>query len=188
MSVSSLDFTPCCSCSTAFFLKGSEMKAVIVVAVLALSLGACAGQFERGEFKGFVPPARAHVAEKVRVKAVQHRVPVALAKAVTQIESRFRCNAVGPSTRYGRARGPMQIMPSSARGMFGFSGPTAVLATCDEGLEYGMLHLARCYELAKGDFRASAHCHVQGPGRDPFRPVNAYARSYGKWVMAYLTE
>lgn len=161
---------------------------MITVAFVALSLGACASPFERGEFRGTIPASRAQVAEKVRVKAVQHKVPVALAKAVTQIESRFRCEAIGPRTRYGRAMGPLQIMPSSARGMFGFSGATMTLATCDEGLEYGMLHLARCYELAKGDFRGAAHCHVQGPYRDPFKPVNAYARSYGKWVMAQVVE
>lgn len=162
---------------------------LIAVAVLAASTGACAIlPQDRGSFRGKVPQTRTYVAEKVRAKAVQHKVPVALAKAVTHIESRFRCNAVGPMTRYGRARGPMQIMPSSARGMFGFTGPTVVLATCDEGLEYGMLHLARCYELARGDFRGAAHCHVQGPHRDPFKPVNAYARSYGKWVMAQVTE
>jgi hypothetical protein len=131
-----------------------------------------------------VPVSRQYVATKVQHSAIKHRVPITIAKAVTHVESRFQCHVVGPHTKYGRARGPLQIMPSSARSMFGYNGPEHLLANCEQGLEYGMLHLARCYKLAGGDPRGTAHCHVQGPHRNPFKPVNAYARNYGNWVMA----
>jgi soluble lytic murein transglycosylase-like protein len=127
---------------------------------------------------------RKDVAQLVKQSAAKHSVPASIAVAVTHVESRFRCNAIGPMTRYGRAMGPLQILPTSARGMFAYDGPTARLATCEEGLEYGMRHLARCFKLAGGDPRATAHCHVQGPHRNPFQPINAYARNYGNWVMA----
>jgi len=35
-------------------------------------------------------------------------------RAVIDIESKGRFNVSGPSTRYGRAKGPMQLMPKTA--------------------------------------------------------------------------
>ena len=128
---------------------------------------------------------RPAVRRKVEAEARRQGVPVALAHAVTHVESRFRCNAVGPRTRVGRGHGPLQIMPSSARAL-GFTGDARLLATCDEGLRYGMKHLARCWELSGRSYAGAATCHVQGWRRDPHRAVNAYARQYRGWVMAQL--
>lgn len=135
-----------------------------------------------------IVPARAgrdDVRRMVANEATRQGVPVALAYAVTHVESRFRCDAIGPRTRHGRARGPLQIIASSARAL-GFDGAESELATCGAGLRYGMAHLRRCVDLAGGDSARAATCHVQGWGRDPARPVNAYARAYRGWVMAAL--
>ena len=128
---------------------------------------------------------RAEVRALVANEATRQGVPVALAYAVTHVESRFRCDAIGPQTRHGRARGPLQIIASSARAL-GFGGADSELASCGAGLRYGMAHLRRCLDLAGGDNARAATCHVQGWGRDPSRPVNAYARAYRGWVMAAL--
>lgn len=40
--------------------------------------------------------------------------PADVVRAVIDIESKGRFNVSGPSTRYGRARGPMQLMPKTA--------------------------------------------------------------------------
>jgi hypothetical protein len=128
---------------------------------------------------------RPEVRRMVEAEARRQGVPVALAHAVTHVESRFRCNAIGIQTRVGRGHGPLQIMPGSARAL-GFVGDSRRLATCDEGLRYGMKHLAKCWELSGRSYAGAATCHVQGPGRDPHRPVNAYARQYKGWVIAQL--
>lgn len=143
--------------------------------------------FSPSSIVAHIPPGadRTVVRRKVEVEARRQGVPVALAHAVTHVESRFRCNAVGPRTRVGRGRGPLQIMPGSARAL-GFTGDARRLATCDEGLRYGMKHLARCWERSGRSYAGAATCHVQGWGRDPHRPVNAYARQYRGWVMAQL--
>lgn len=107
-------------------------------------------------------------------EAVRQGVPVGLALAVINVESRGNCNAVGPATHSGRGQGPLQIMPSSARAL-GYRGPAAHLATCGEGLRYGMKHLAMCYRLA-GTIDGAARCHVGGAGALHSR--SKYVRGY----------
>lgn len=129
--------------------------------------------------------ARPEVRLAVASEARRQGVPAHLAHAVAHVESRHRCNAIGPRTRHGRAHGPLQILPASARAL-GYSGPDHALATCDAGLRFGMAHLARCWELSGRSYAGAATCHVQGWGRDPHRPVNGYARQYRGMVMAQM--
>lgn len=129
--------------------------------------------------------AGAHVRQLVRAKAREFQVPESLAYAVTHVESGFRCDAVGPKTRHGHAYGPLQILASSAARL-GFTGSTSALRSCGAGLHYGMAHLAQCWRMSGGSYRNAAHCHVQGPARNPAVPVNAYAASYGRMVVARL--
>jgi soluble lytic murein transglycosylase-like protein len=128
---------------------------------------------------------RPEVRRAVAAEARRQGVPVHLAHAVAHIESRHRCNVIGPRTRHGRAHGPLQILPNSARAL-GYVGSDSALATCDAGLRYGMAHLARCWHLSGRSYAGAATCHVQGWGRDPHRPVNGYARSYRASVMVAM--
>jgi hypothetical protein len=131
--------------------------------------------------------ANVEVRRLVRAKAQELKVPEALALAVTHVESRFRCDAVGPRTRHGHAYGPLQILASSAARL-GYTGSVSALRSCGAGLHYGMLHLAQCWGMSGGSYKHAAHCHVQGPGRNPAVPVNAYAASYGRLILAQVPQ
>ena len=118
---------------------------------------------------------RRAVAKLVIAEASRQNVPHRVALAVAKIESGFRCEAVGPKTRHGRAMGPLQILPGSAAAL-GY--PTTSLDSCGNGLAAGMAHLARCRQVAGDDPPAISRCHVQGWARDPRKSVNRYAERY----------
>ena len=84
-----------------------------------------------------LPVPRPSVIGLIQRSAERHGVPVRLALAVSQVESRHRCNAIG---RVGE-RGPLQIRPETAHGL-GYRGSAAGLTNCGAGLDYGMRHLA----------------------------------------------
>lgn len=70
--------------------------------------------------QAFVRRQQSHaVAQIVADEARAHGVPVALALAVAHVESGLRPShaVTGPQTRYGRAVGSMQILPSTGRAM-----------------------------------------------------------------------
>ena len=89
-----------------------------------------------------VPVPRNSVIGLIQRSAQRHGAPVRLAVAVSQVESRHRCNAVGRSGE----RGPIQILPATARGL-GYRGSASGLTNCAEGLEMG--HAPSCYRLAQ---------------------------------------
>ena len=103
--------------------------------------------------------ASASPRDLIAAEAERQGVPVTLALAVAWKESRHQCGAVGRPTRGGRAQGPLQIMPGSARGLGHRGGP---LANCADGLRFGMMHLARCYRLASGHHQRAWRCHETG--------------------------
>ena len=111
----------------------------------------------------------------IAAEATRQGVPAPLALRISHLESRDRCGAIGPRTRQGRAQGPLQIMPRSARALGHTGGP---LNNCGAGLVIGMRHLAMCFRLANGDHALTARCHVAGPGgmRRGGRYANAYVR------------
>lgn len=127
---------------------------------------------------------RQKVARLVVAEASRQQVPHTYALAIAQIESGFRCEAVGPRTRHGRAHGPLQILPSSAARL-GYS--TTDLASCGNGLAAGMSHLADCYRRASGDPVKTAACHVGGPGMAT-GPRGDYARRYVRLFQAALAQ
>jgi len=155
------------------------MSARIALVFGVLALAGC----QSGE-PLHVSAAHETVAAKVTAAAVRQNVPVKLALAVTHVESRFRCNAVGPRTGSGHAMGAMQILPSSARGLFGFSGAAADLLDCDTGIDYGMRHLALCWDLTGHDYGQSARCYVAGPMG--LHNHSHYANAYVHWVLAAM--
>lgn len=84
-------------------------------------------------------------------------VPTALKLA--KIESSFNCGAVGPTTRHGRARGVLQVMPGSARAM-GYE--PSRLNECAYGISAGVTHMALCIESGVRTHDQMASCHVAG--------------------------
>ncbi|SEQ40956.1 Transglycosylase SLT domain-containing protein [Faunimonas pinastri] len=71
-------------------------------------------------------------------------IPVELARAVVQIESRFN-----PRAAAGGAIGLMQIKAQTARGV-GYHGSVAGLYDPETNITYGMKYLAQAHELGGG--------------------------------------
>lgn len=105
-----------------------------------------------------LPVPRNSVVGLVQMSAQRHGVPVALAVAVSHVESRHRCNAVGAAGEGG----PLQILPATARGM-GYRGPASGLRNCGVGLDLGMRHLAMAWRKC-GTKAGAARVHNQGLG------------------------
>lgn len=110
-------------------------------------------------------------------EARRQGVNVNAALRIARVESRFRCNAVGPRTRYGRALGVFQVLPSSARAL-GYSGSWRALRSCRHGIKVGIAHMRRCQNTWAGNnLRKLARCHVGGFGRPVYsRYANWYVR------------
>lgn len=84
------------------------------------------------QHRGHQPPA--HVHSLITYKAQKHGVPVRLAHAVVSVESRYNCGA----RSYANARGVMQVLPATARGV----GVHGNLYDCVTGAEAGMRYLS----------------------------------------------
>ncbi len=82
----------------------------------------------------------------IQKHAKAHGVPVELAEAVVHVESRFNPRARGRAGEVGL----MQIKPATARGI-GYSGTTKDLYDPDTNIRWGMLYLAKAYQMAGGD-------------------------------------
>jgi hypothetical protein len=78
---------------------------------------------------------------------------------IAKLESGYRCNATGPKTRHGRARGVFQVMPATARGM-GYN--PARLHECRYGIAAGIAHFKMCIASGVRTQAQMASCHVSG--------------------------
>jgi soluble lytic murein transglycosylase-like protein len=116
-------------------------------------------------------PAFAGARDAVKEAAKRHNVPQKLAFAVADVESRFQCHA---RSRAG-ARGVMQVMPRTARGV----GVHGNLYDCRTGAEAGMRYLSAIIKR-HGVSCASISLYNRG----------AYARpvctAYGRKVLARM--
>lgn len=150
------------------------MSRFIALAFAASALGACAPNSE--PLAANVPANRAHVARMVEQETERQLgrqwVPTAL--RIAKVESGFRCNAVGPRTRHGRAQGVMQVLPKSARGL----GHSGSLLDCRSGIRAGVAHMRMCKQAGATTPALMARCHVAGPGglRSRSRYANQYVR------------
>jgi hypothetical protein len=81
---------------------------------------------------------------------------------LTKLESGFRCHVRGPSTRHGRAVGPLQVMPGSAVAL-GISVKD-LNSSCDAQIEAGLRHAAKCISVGAVTHSQLAACHVAGWG------------------------
>ena len=120
------------------------------------------------------------VAAEVRKRLGAQHVETAL--RLTKLESGFRCHVLGPKTRHGRAVGPLQIMPSSARAL-GISN----IASCEAQITAGVLHMKKCLSVGAVTYRDMAACHVSGWGgwnKRLNRKANAYRNQYIRMANA----
>jgi hypothetical protein len=106
-------------------------------------------------------PAAASVQQMIATETTRQIgaqwTPTAL--RIAKLESGFRCNAVGPKTRHGRARGVFQVMPGSARGL-GYN--PARLHECGYGISAGIAHMRLCIASGVRTPTQMASCHVSG--------------------------
>jgi soluble lytic murein transglycosylase-like protein len=116
-------------------------------------------------------PASANVREIVKESARKHNVPQKLALAVADVESRFQCHV---KSRAG-ARGVMQVMPRTARGV----GVHGNLFDCRTGAEAGMRYLSAIIKR-HGVSCASISLYNRGSHA---RPV---CTAYGRKVLARM--
>jgi hypothetical protein len=131
-------------------------------------------------------PAAASVQDMVAREAERKlgKQWVSTAVRLAKIESGFRCNAVGPKTRHGRARGVFQVMPGTARAM-GFN--PANLHRCDYGVAAGIAHMQRCVASGVRTPAQMASCHVSGFHGWRVR-LNGRAESYRRQYVGLMTR
>lgn len=91
----------------------------------------------------------------VEASALKHGVPVEFALQVANHETGIQCGKIGSSGE----RGPLQVLPSTARQM-GYKNIRK--ASCAEQTDAGMEHLAKCYQGMGGNRWYTAACHNQG--------------------------
>lgn len=116
-------------------------------------------------------PASASVRDIVKDAAKRHNVPQKLALAVADVESRFQCHARSSAG----ARGVMQVMPRTARGV----GVHGNLFDCKVGAEAGMRYLSAIIKR-HGVSCASISLYNRGSHA---RPV---CTAYGRKVLARM--
>ena len=109
-------------------------------------------------------------------------VPTAL--RIAKLESGYRCNAVGPRTRHGRARGVFQVMPATARGM-GYN--PARLHECGYGIAAGVSHMRLCIVSGVKTSSQMASCHLTGVGGWQ-RRLNARSENYRNKYIKTVTR
>ncbi len=150
------------------------MKNLILILLAGVILTGCQSQNsktskisspkqQQQKHKKIAKSAGNSVQAKIRTAARKHRVPVALALAVSHQESGHRCNIRGAAGELG----PLQIKPASARGL-GYRGSAKQLSkNCTAQIEFGMRHLSAAYSRGKSCWKA-AYLHNAG----------VYAKSY----------
>lgn len=117
---------------------------------------------------------RQHVARIVAEEARAHGVPVELALAVAHVESGMRPAHVvtGPPTRYGRAVGTLQVLPSTGRAM-----GCGNLRDTRQNVRCGVRYLRRSLDrhgdagLAALEFHGGPNRRLWGPRTQRYRQM-----------------
>lgn len=107
--------------------------------------------------------------------AARHGVSSAFALRIAKIESGVQCGRVGRSGE----RGPLQILPATARGL-GYGNIRR--ASCKTQTDAGMKHLAICYRGAHGNWHRAAACHNAGFAALKWKRLPASASRYARKV------
>ncbi|MEY2971071.1 MAG: hypothetical protein RLZZ599_1444 [Bacteroidota bacterium] len=116
------------------------------------------------------------VSSMVAASARKYGVPVDFAIRIAHHESGLRCNAVGKAGE----RGPLQVLPSTARGM-GYKNIRN--SSCATQIDAGMKHLSICYKGMNGNRWLAAGCHNHGFGSIKTRRLSKHAQRYANAVM-----
>jgi hypothetical protein len=124
------------------------MKQLIILSIIAVVTQA-------------LPAQGATVQRMVETRAEQvlGRQWVGTAVLLARKESGFRCNAVGPRTRRGRALGVFQVMPGSAKAL-GYQ--YSKLVDCRYGIDAGLAHMRLCISHGVRTERQMLSCHLRG--------------------------
>lgn len=138
------------------------MKKIIAATAVALA------------FAVATPEVHADAKPLVISAAKRHGVPVHFALRVAHVESGVKCGRTGAAGE----KGPLQILPSTARGL-GYKNIRA--ASCATQTDAGMKHLAMCWRKTRNLWRAAA-CHNQGISVAYGRKVNKRAARYANKV------
>ena len=130
-------------------------------------------------------PSKAKVAEMVaaeaRARLGEKHVESAL--RLTKLESGYRCHVLGPKTRHGRAVGPLQVLPSSARAL----GVSDLHNDCKAQITAGILHMEKCLSVGAKTYSQLAACHVAGWGgwnKRLNRQAERYKQKYIRMAQA----
>ena len=113
--------------------------------------------------------------------AAENGVPIELAHAMIEIESRFRPNVKG---RHGEI-GLMQIKPATAR-LVGFRGTAKALYDPETNIKYGMRYLAKAHRLG-GDRGVCGTILKYNAGHGA-RRMNPISRRYCEKVKAVFAR
>jgi hypothetical protein len=136
----------------------------------ALAIEEDPGEFFRQEFakREIAIPQKAHTKKETGkvidqiVTVVQREIGeqwVSSALKIAKVESAYQCNATGPKTRHGRAKGIFQLIDSSAQTL-GFDPKR--MYDCNENIAAGVAHMKVCISYGVKDPRGMAACHVAG--------------------------
>lgn len=117
---------------------------------------------------------RADAKPLVISSAKRHGVPVDFALRVAKVESGVKCGRTGAAGE----KGPLQILPSTARAL-GYKNIRG--ASCATQTDAGMKHLAICWKKTRSLWRAAA-CHNQGISVAYGRKVTKAAARYANKV------
>lgn len=132
-----------------------------------------------------INPNKAKVAQMVaaEAKARLGSEHVETALRLTKLESGYRCHVLGPKTRHGRAVGPLQVLPSSARAL----GVEDLHRDCKAQITAGILHMERCLSVGANTYKKMAACHVagwQGWNRKLNKRAESYKQKYIRMAQA----
>lgn len=116
------------------------------------------------------------IAKQIVEISRKHKVSPELIVGIVKVESAFNPMAVGPKTKYGHARGLMQVMPEWAKKL-GLKGQYD-FHNIDIGIESGIKVFLIHLEEGKGDISTGLYYYVN---KDRKYVANVYA-AMGKFV------
>lgn len=116
--------------------------------------------------------------------ARKNGVDSALVRGIIQIESAWDSNATGPKTKYGHARGLMQLIDSTARGL-GVRDPYDVAQNINGGTKY----IAQLIRQFNGNVSHALMAYNWGPGNmrkalKGIKRIPSGVRKYARDILA----
>jgi Transglycosylase SLT domain len=123
-------------------------------------------------------PGRRAYLDTIRREAEQAGLPADVADAVAQVESAYDPGAVGGVGEVGL----MQLRPTTAA-MLGYQGTLNGLFEPETNIRYGVMYLARAWQLANGDLCRALMKYRAGHGEERMTPLSV---EYCRRVRSHL--